>query len=215
MANPKKTAPQPQTTKDFVQIADIRDDVVILKDGSLRSVIEVSSLNFELKSADEQIAILQGFQNFINSIDFPLQIVVNSRKLDIEPYLKSLEELSTTVKNELLRIQAVEYTRFIKGLTELTNIMAKNFYIVVSLFVIEAAPTKAGSVLGAIKGIISPSKFIKALTDEELANYKTQLNQRIEIVSTGLSGLGLETRVLPKDELTNLFYSYYNPGSHL
>ncbi|MDP2932980.1 MAG: hypothetical protein Q8N81_02510, partial [bacterium] len=82
-----------QTTKDFVQIAEIRDTVLALKDGSLRSVVEIGSINFELKSADEQVAIIQGFQNFINSLDFPLQIVVNSRKLDIEPYLRSLEGL--------------------------------------------------------------------------------------------------------------------------
>ena len=86
--NKKKT----QTTKDFVQIAEIRDTVLVLKDGSLRSVVEIGSINFELKSADEQIAIIQGFQNFINSIDFPLQIVVNSRKLDIDPYLNPLKD---------------------------------------------------------------------------------------------------------------------------
>jgi len=214
MADAAKNPKQAQTTKDFVQIADIRDTVLVLKDGSLRSIIEASSINFELKSADEQTAIIQGFQNFINSMDFPLQIVVNSRKLDIGPYLKSLDELIGGLKNELLKIQATEYTRFVKGLTELANIMAKKFYIVIPLSVIEA-PKSAGGFFSAFKSVVSPSKFVKTLTEEELENYKTQIGQRIEVVIEGLSGLGIQTRTLARDELTNLFYSYYNPGQHL
>ncbi|MEX1064081.1 MAG: hypothetical protein WD898_03645 [Candidatus Paceibacterota bacterium] len=211
----KKQAAQPQTTKDFVQISEIRDNIVVLKDGSLRSLIEVGSINFELKSADEQAAIIQGFQGFLNSIDFPLQIMINSRKLDIEPYVKSLEDLSQSLKNELLKIQAAEYTRFIKGLTELTNIMAKKFYIIVPFYVIENAVKTPGGFFGAIKGAIIPSKAEKKITDEELENYKVQLTQRTDIVYGGLSGLGLQMRVLSKNELMNMFYSYYNPGSHL
>lgn len=211
MAKPTKEQKAAQTTKDFVQVAEIRDTVLVLKNGSLRSIMEASSINFELKSADEQVAIVQGFQNFVNSMDFPLQIVVNSRKLDIGPYIKSLEGLTESLKNELLKIQAAEYTRFIKGLTELTNIMAKKFYIVVPFYVIEAPVTKAGF-LGAIKSVVSPSKFARTLTDEELENYKTQIGQRIEVIIEGLSGLGIQTKTLAGDELTNLFYSYYNPG---
>jgi len=210
MTETKKTT-SVQSTKDFVQIADIRDTVVILKDGSLRSIVETGSMNFELKSTDEQIAIIQRFQNLLNSIDFSIQILVSSRKLDINPYLKSLEELTANLKNELLKIQAAEYTRFIKGLAELANIMAKKFYIVVSFYPMEViTPTKKGF-LGAFKSVVSPSKFIKTLSDEELENYKIQLNQRIEVIIEGLSGLGIETRILAGDELKNLFYSYYNP----
>jgi len=204
-----------QTTKDFVRIAEVRDTILVLKDGSLRSVIEVSSINFELKSADEQTAIIQGFQGFLNSIDFPLQITANSRKLDIDPYLKSLDGLTESLKNELLKIQAAEYARFIKGLTELTNIMAKKFYIVVPFHIIEAVSPTGSGFFGALKSVVSPSKFIKTLTEEELENYKVQLGQRIEVVAEGLSGLGLQTKTLAGNELMNLFYSYYNPGQHL
>ncbi len=211
----KEEQKKAQTTKDFVQLAEIRDTILVLKDGSLRSIVEISSTNFELKSADEQTAIIQGFQGFLNSIDFPLQILVNSRKLDIGPYLKSLDGLTESLKNELLKIQAAEYARFIKSLTELTNIMAKKFYIVIPFYVIEAvSPTKAGF-FSAIKGAIIPSKFVKTLTEEELETYKAQIGQRIGIVAEGLSGLGLQTKTLAGDELMNLFYSYYNPGEHL
>ncbi len=210
-------AKQSQSTKDFVEIADIRDTVVVMKDGSLRSVIEVSSMNFDLKSTDEQTALIQAFQNFLNSIDFALQIAVSSRKLDIGPYLKSLDTLTQSISSELMKIQAAEYTRFIKGLTELANIMSKKFFIVIPLYLVETmgkGNQKTG-MLDAFKSIVSPSKFVKALTDRELENYKVQLGQRIQFITGSISGLGIEARVLNKDELLNFYYSYYNPGHHL
>ena len=211
------TPPKNQSTKDFVEIADIRGDVIIMKDGSLRSVIEVGSMNFELKSTDEQTALINSFQNFLNSVDFPLQIAINSRKLDIGPYMKSLEELTKNIFNELMKIQAVEYTRFIKGLTELANIMSKNFYIVVPLYIVETIGTeeiKTG-LFGVFKRVIAPAQAVKTLTDQEFESYKTQLGQKSQFVMDTISGLGIETRVLEKEELMNLYYSYYNPGHHL
>lgn len=205
---------QPPSTRDFVEIADIRETVLILKNGSLRSIVEVNSTNFELKSADEQIAIVRAFQNFLNAVDFPLQIAVSSRKLDINPYLKSLDEIIEKQENELLRIQAVEYTRFIRGLTELANIMSKKFYIVVPFYAIES-PAGKTSFFDALTSIFAPSKFLKTLSDEELETYKTQLNQRIDIITEGVGGMGLETKLLGKTEIMNLFYQYYNPGHNL
>lgn len=202
------------STKEFVGIADIRETVLILKNGSLRSVLEVNSLNFELKSADEQTAIIQAFQNFINSIDFPLQIVVNSRKLDITPYLNSLSGLATSQTNELLKIQVIEYNRFIKGLTELANIMAKKFYVVVPFYAIETPKSKEGF-LKSIKGLFKPESFIASLTDEQFDNYKIQLNQRVDLIREGIGGLGLEAKPIGKEDLLNLYYSYYNPGQRL
>lgn len=201
-------------TSDFIDIADIRDTLLILKNGSLRSLVEVSSMNFELKSNDEQVAIIQAFQNFINSIDFPLQIVIRSSKLDINPYLKSLGELMDQQPNELLRIQVTEYTRFVGGLTELANIMSKKFYIVIPFYAVEAPKTKAG-VLDTVKSLFAPSKFIRSLSDEELENYKVQINQRVDVVMAGIGGLGLESKLLNREELLNLFYTYYNPGQQL
>lgn len=209
----KTKKPEP-STKDFVSIADIKDTVLILKNGSLRSIIEVSSMNFELKSSDEQIAIIQAFQNFLNATDFPLQIVVNSRRLDINPYLKSLDALLENQLNELLKIQVVEYTRFVRGLTELGNIMAKKFYVVVPFYAIEAPPTKTGF-LPAIKSLFAPTQFSRTLTDQELETYKIQLNQRIDVALEGISGMGLETKILSGEELLNLYYGYYNPGHQL
>src|SRR3989338_8555110 len=114
-----------QSTKQLVEVANIIDHVVLLKNGSLRSIINVSAINFELRSEGEQIAILQNFQRFVNSIDFPLQIVINSRKLNIDEYLKLINESANALTNELLKIQAMEYSKFVGELSDLSNIMSK------------------------------------------------------------------------------------------
>lgn len=194
-----------------MDIADIIDNAVLLKNGSLRAVIEVSAINFELRSDDEQMAILQNFQRFLNSIDFPLQIVIASRQLNIDDYLKLIEQSSNTLTNELLKIQAAEYGKFIKDLSELSNIMSKKFYIVIPFYVFEK-PSTTG--LGeSLKSIFKPSSVVKQLTPEQLETYKTQLLQRAELIFDGLVGLGLKTKLLEKDDLLNIFYSLYNPSS--
>ena len=199
-----------QSTKNLVDIADIVDNIVILKNGSLRAVIEVSSINFELRSEGEQVAILQNFQRFLNSTDFPLQIVVNSRKLDIEDYVKLIDKSTESLTSELLKIQAAEYSKFIKELADLSNIMSKKFYIVVPFYVFET-PSKTG-VLDSIKSIIKPSGVAKQIKPEQLETYRNQLMQRVELVFDGLVGLGLKTRLLEGPELMNLYYGLYNPG---
>ena len=199
-----------QSTKQLVDIADIIENIVILKNGSLRAVIEVSSINFELRSEGEQIAILQNFQRFLNSTDFPLQIVVNSRKLDIDDYVKLIDKSLESLVSELLKIQAAEYSKFIKELADLSNIMSKKFYIVVPFYVFEA-PSKAG-ITESLKSIFKPSTVAKQLTPEQLGTYKNQLLQRVELVFDGLVGLGLKTRLLEGPELMNLYYGLYNPG---
>ena len=123
-------------TKKFVEIQDIRENIIVLKNGSLRVVIEVSSINFDLKSSDEQVAIIQGFKNFLNSLDFPLQIVVHSRKLNINDYLSRTSQTVEGINNELLRIQGVEYVKFVRGVVELANVMSKKFYVVVPFYVL-------------------------------------------------------------------------------
>ncbi len=202
------------TTRDFIEIADIRDTVVILKNGSLRSVLDVSSINFDLKSQDEQNAIVQGFQSFVNYVDFPLEITISSKRLDIGAYLKSLEGLEKTTTNELLKVQLTEYSRFIKGLTDLANIMSKKFYVTVPFYIIETAKTKKGF-LDGVKNLFNSQKSSAVISDAELETYKAQLNQRISVVMGAITSLGLSGTLLNTDELRNLYYSYYNPGQHL
>ena len=199
-----------QSTKQLVEISDIIDNIILLKNGSLRAVIEVSAINFELRSDGEQVAILQNFQRFLNSTDFPLQIVMNSRKLDIDEYTKLIDSTAGTLASELLKIQAAEYSKFVKELSDLSNIMSKKFYIVVPFYVFET-PSKAG-ITQSLKSIFKPSTVVKQLNPEQFETYKNQLLQRVELIFDGLVGLGLKTRILEKTELIHLYYELYNPG---
>ncbi|KKT82310.1 MAG: hypothetical protein A3B99_01145 [Candidatus Yanofskybacteria bacterium RIFCSPHIGHO2_02_FULL_44_12b] len=198
-----------QSTQQLVDIAEIRDNIVILKDGSLRAVVEVSAINFELRSEDEQVAILQNFQRFLNSVDFSLQLSTISRRLFIDTYLKYVEETTRTVTNELLRIQSQEYIKFVKELSALANIMSKKFYIVVPFYAFEN-PAKAGIGAG-LKSILKPSTGAKKLSEEQFNIYRDQILQRAELVYGNLVGLGLRTKLLGQEELINLFYNLYNP----
>ena len=196
----------PATTR-FVDIADIKDTIVLMKDGSLRSLLEVQSVNFDLKSNDEQVAILRGFQDFLNAVDFPLQIVVRSRKLDIGPYLEFIATATASLTNELLKIQAEEYSRFIKGLTELASIMKKNFYISIPFHGSEVrAKGGIGQQLKSLFGFSSPAQQI---TPEDLEHYKTQISQRISVINSGLGPLGIKITELGQDQLIALFTSSY------
>ncbi len=196
------------STKQFVEIQEVRDEVLILKDGSLRQVIRIGSINFELKSQDEQTAILQGFRDFLNALDFSLEIMVMSRKLNINSYLAMIDELIENQQNELMRIQAVEYSKFVKELTQLANIMAKDFFVIIPFYI---GPRTKGGVKEIFKSIFKPSETIKKLTPEEFSSYKAQLNQRVNLVYENLAGLGLGAKVLEEDELINLYYRFYNP----
>jgi len=196
------------STKEFVQIQEIRDKVLILKDGSLRQIIKVGSTNFELKSQDEQLAILAGFRDFLNALDFSLEIMAMSRKLNIGKYLEFLDQVAEAQQNELMRIQAVEYSRFIKELTQLANIIAKDFFVVVPFYI---GPRTKGGIGEIFKSIFKPAQIVKRLTPEEFESYESQLNQRVDLVYENLAGLGLGVKVLKQDELVNLYYRFYNP----
>lgn len=203
MAN---TAP---STTDLTQIKDMRDGVIVLKDGSLRGIIQVSAVNFELRSSDEQSAILQQFSAFLNSVDFPIQMVVHSRRFDISAYLATVQTASEQLTNELLKVQAGEYMRFVSELSDLANIMAKNFYVVVPLSVTPVSTSKG--ILGGFKDLFKKSPTKQELTPEQLAAYRMQLQQRADLVIGGLSGMSLTGHMLNQDELATLFNALYNP----
>ena len=197
------------STQQLIEISEVRDDVLIMKNGSLRSVIEVSAINFELRSEEEQVAILQNFQRFLNSIDFPFQITIQSRQLKIDDYLTLIRSSSESL-DELLKIQAEEYLRFVSELSTLANIMTKKFYIVIPFFVFEN-PTKTG-ILDSLKSAFKSSSASTKLNEEQFESYHEQMMQRVNLVVDGLIGLSLKPSVLQRDQLMNLFYSLYNPG---
>ncbi len=204
MANNEK-----QSTEKFVSISDIRDNAVILKDSSLRAVVEVSAINFELRSEDEQMAILQNFQKFLNSVDFPLQIAIKSRRINIDEYLKVVSDTVGSSNNELVKIQGTEYMKFIKELAELANIMQKKFYVVIPFYITEA-PTPTG-LFESVKDLIKSSKErVVKIDEDKLETAKNQLLQRVGLIYDGLIGLGVKAQLLDKNELLTLFYGLYN-----
>jgi type IV secretory pathway VirB4 component len=206
--------PTPSTTNP-IQIKDIRDGVIVLKDGSVRGIAQIDAINFELRSSDEQTAIIQQFQGFLNSIDFPAQVVVQSRKYSVETYLTGVQAASEQLANDLLKLQAQEYIRFVRELSELANIMSKRFYVVIALQVV-TAPSESKGIFSGITGIFKktkPSAVSSGLTDEESAAYQIQLQQRVDLILGGLSGMGLKGRALGQEDLLNLFGELYNPNA--
>ncbi len=196
------------STRQLVQVADIQDNVVILENRSIRMVMEVTSINFELRSEEEQTAIIQNFQNFLNSVDFPLQIVISSRTYNVAEYLATVQTATAALTNELLKIQAEEYSKFIKELAELSHIMSKRFYIVVPFYTVGLESGKG--FLDSFKGLFSSGKKV-TVTPEQLETYKNQLLQRAELVFDGLVSLGVKARILEGQELMDIFYRLYNP----
>jgi hypothetical protein len=196
-----------KSAQDFVDVSEIKDNVVILKNGTLRAVLMVSSINFELKSSQEQEAIVASYQNFLNSLDFPVQVLVSSRRLDINPYLELLTEKEKTQENELLRFQIADYRNFIKNLVGASNIMTKTFYIVVPFALTEG---QKETFLDKIKTSLNPKQAIIE-KKMEFENFKSQLWQRVQHISSGLEGSGVRMVPLETKELIELFYNAYNP----
>jgi hypothetical protein len=195
-------------TLNYVAIQSIEDGVAILKNGTMRAVVLVSSINFDLKSSMEQEAIIGSYQNFLNSLDFPVQIVVSSRKLNMSSYLSLLSTAEKAQPNELLRIQTTEYRAFVKNLADVTNIMSKFFYIVVPFSPVENSNV---GVLSKISSLVNPRGALKERGDL-LETYKNQLWQRVDHVAAALEGTGLNFTALTTDELIELYYNAYNPS---
>lgn len=192
-----------KAAQEFVPIKEIRDGVVILKDGSMRSLIMVSSLNFALKSPDEQQAIIMQFQNFLNSLDFSIQISLQSRELDIRPYISLLEGRFKDELGDLMKIQIKEYIQFIKSFVEQSEIMTKTFFVVV--------PFSPTVISGGLNIGNKNSKESKAKTDNFEEN-RLQLEQRMGVVQQGLTRCGLRSARLGTEEIVELYYKIFNPG---
>ena len=200
--------PTGTASQQFLAIDTVREDVVMLKDGGFRVVLMCSSLNFALKSTDEQDAIIFQYQNFLNSLDFPLQIVIHSRRLNIAPYLESLIERQKEEENDLLKIQIGEYAEFIKTFTDMTNIMSKNFYVVVPFT--PPALERSGFLGGALESLgLGKKKGVGSANSFE--EYKNQLWQRVDTTVSGLQQFGVRSAPLNTEELIELFYGLYNP----
>lgn len=203
----KKTSASVSTQK-YVDVREVRDGVIVLQNGGLRAILLVSSLNFDLKSTEEQDAIISQYQNFLNSLDFPVQVLIHSRRFNIEPYLELLKDKENEQTNDLLRLQISEYQHFIKNLTEVSNIMSKYFYVIVPFAAIEDKHT---GFFEKMSNIMNPKQAISEKR-ELFETYKNQLWQRVDHVTVGLTGTGVKVATLNTEEIIELLYNTYNPS---
>lgn len=202
-----KNTPGAQT---FVKVREIKDGTVVLRDNSLKSVCICSSMNFDLLSAAEQEAVINRFQEFLNSLDFSIQIIVASRHFEIDTYLNQIRELEKKQTNELLRVQTSEYINFVQSFVEFANIMTKAFYVVVTFRIAETKESDI-DVLGKFKNLLSSKKTNTAVFKmENFEQYKSQLGQRVSLVVQGLQGLGIKAVPLNDEQLTQLYFEFYN-----
>lgn len=198
-----------KATQEFVPIKEVRDGVIVLKDGGLRAIVLANSINLSLKSDDEQKATIFQFQNFLNTLDFPIQIVVQSRRLDIRPYLLLLENRIKVQSEPLLKLQTKEYIEFIRSFTESVNIMTKSFFIVVPY---------THTVLKSDTGIFGKlfkrksKEETRAIKEEDFEEKKSQLEQRVGVIQQGLSRCAIKSAELGTEEVVEVFYKVFNPG---
>lgn len=194
-------------TQNYLPIAEIKDGVAILKDGTIRSVLLVSSLNFSLKSEDEQNAIISAYVGFLNSIDFPLQIAVQSRRLQIKPYLDKLRQMERGQSNELLRIQTADYRAFVEELVQIGQIMTKRYYVIVPY---DPISNKRKSFWIRFKEVLKPALSVR-LKEERFQQRKADLDMRVRQIVSGLASAGLTAVQLDTQALIELYYNSYNP----
>ena len=198
-----------KATQEFVPIKEVRDGVIVLKDGGLRAIVLANSTNLSLKSADEQQATILQFQNFLNTLDFSIQISVQSRRLDIRPYLLLLENRMKVQNEPLLKLQTKEYIEFIKNFTESVSIVTKNFFVVVPYTHTNIKPEA-----NFLKNIFSKkSKKEEEMKDQlDFEEKRSQLEERIDVIQQGLSRCGIKSAQLGTEEVVEVFYKVFNPG---
>ena len=194
------------TTQNHLLISEVKQDTVVMKDGTLRAVLMVSSINFALKNEDEQNAIIQAYVSFLNSLDHPLQVVIQSRKLQIKPYIDRLIQKEREQANDLLRTQTADYRSFVMELVKLGEIMNKQFYVVIPF---DPLSNKNKSFWSRLKEVVNPTAAI-TLKGQKFLDRKKELDMRVHLVESGLTSIGLTTARLNTQSLIELYYSTYN-----
>jgi len=198
-----------KATQEFVPIKEVRDGVIMLKNGGLCAIVLANSTNLSLKSSDEQKATIMQFQNFLNTLDFQIQISIQSRKLDIRSYLLLLENRMKVQTEPLLKLQTKEYMNFIKSFTETVSIMTKSFFVVVPY-----TPKAINMQSGILDNLFSKKNRseIKAAQKIDFEEKKSQLEQRVSMIQQGLGACGIKSAQLGTEEVVEVFYKVFNPG---
>ncbi len=197
------------STQQYLDISELKDNVVVMRDGTLRAVLSVSSINFALKSEDEQNAIISSYVSFLNNISTPIQIVIQSRDLKIENYLEFLKEKEKSQTNRLLKLQTSEYIEYVKELVSIGKIMNKSFFIVIPY---SPFSDKRKSFFSQLSEIFKPAKILK-LKESKFLKYKESLTRRVASIQSSLGSMGVESKQLSTQALIELYYNSYNPDT--
>ena len=201
-----------KATQEFVPIKEVRDGVIVLKDDGLRAIVLANSVNLSLKSSDEQKATILQFQNFLNTLDFSIQISVQSRRLDIRPYLLLLENRVKLQNEPLLKLQTKEYVEFIRNFTDSVSIMTKSFFIIVP-YTHTVLKSDSGVLSGIFKLFSRKNKEeIKAASRVDFEEKRSQLEERVSVIQQGLGSCGIKSAQLGTEEVVEVFYKVFNPG---
>jgi hypothetical protein len=206
----------PNSTQNALQIAEIRDGVVIMSDGSFRSVVMAKSINFDLMSQVEQEAVEYSYQGFLNSLYFPVQIFIRSRRVDLQPYIEKLEKIRTEHDNMLLAMLMDDYINYIDALSQQTNIMDKSFYVVIPYFPhpdVQRAITNSVNFFTGLANLFSKKEQHVTINEAELDAGKTELRNRVQSVLAGLRQSNIHGLPLDTQELIELYYDTYNPDT--
>ncbi len=198
------------STQNYLKIAEIHDNTVILKNGGVRGVIKSSSINLNLKSEEEQNSVVYSYQNFLNQLEFPIQMIIRSKKLDLDHYIEKLKKIGVSQGNPLLQKQTFEYIEYISRLVEYADIMEKEFYVVVPQD--PFAQENKGFFKSFLENIFPQDTLSKIKARQsQFAELKKKLDQRMNLVQAGLENCGLKTQALNTQELIELYYETYNP----
>lgn len=212
-----KPQPHPNSTQNSLQIAEVRDGIVIMNDGSFRSVVMAKSINFDLMSPQEQEAVEYSYQGFLNSLYFPVQIFIRSQKVDLRPYIEKLDKIRTEHDNMLLALLMEDYITYIDALSQQTNIMDKHFYLVIPYFPViddmKAGLEQSKNFITGLGGIFKPKEQHVVINEVNLESAKTELRNRVQSVLAGLLQCGVQGLPLDTQELIELYYDTYNPDT--
>ena len=206
----------PMSTQDSLQISQLRDGMAIMKDGTFRAVVACKSINFDLMSSTEKSGVEYSYQNFLNSLYFPVQVLIRSQRVDIGPYLQRLAEIRRNQDNMLLNVLMDDYMQFIDVLSQEANIMDKSFYIVVQYATVESIENALEQSKGFFKKLFSSGSNEVTVTKIDRVTYDkavTEINNRVDLVVNGLFQMGIQSARLNTKELSTLFYNFYNPDT--
>lgn len=207
----------PNSTQNALQIAEIRDGIVIMNDGSFRSVVMLKSINFDLMSPQEQEAVEYSYQGFLNSLYFPIQIFVRSQRVDLQPYIEKLDKIRSEHDNMLLALLMEDYIGYIDNISRQANIMDKRFYIVIPFFPHEdlkkAALDQSKSFFSGLSNLFSSKEVHVTINEADLEAAKTELRNRVQALLNGLLQSSIQGLPLDTQELIELYYDTYNPDT--